>query len=77
MLFRSHTLLLKLSCFWAVAAVTKDSPLMMAESQMLTSVQFSSIQSLSCVRLFATAWTAAHEASLSIQLLEFTQTHVH
>ena len=39
--------------------------------------QFSSVQSLSCVRLFATPWTAAHEASLSIQLLESTQTHVH
>ena len=29
-------------------------------------VQFSSIQSLSCVRLFATPWTAARQASLSI-----------
>ena len=29
-------------------------------------VQFSSFQSLSCVRLFATPWTAAHQASLSI-----------
>ena len=28
--------------------------------------QFSSIQLLSCVRLFATLWTAAHQASLSI-----------
>ena len=28
--------------------------------------QFSSVQLLSCVRLFATAWTAAHQASLSI-----------
>ena len=28
--------------------------------------QFSSIQSLSCVRLFVTPWTAAHQASLSI-----------
>ena len=28
--------------------------------------QFSSVQSLSCVRLFATPWTAAHQASLSI-----------
>ena len=27
---------------------------------------FSSVQSLSCVRLFATPWTAAHQASLSI-----------
>ena len=27
---------------------------------------FSSVQSLSCVRLFVTPWTAAHQASLSI-----------
>ena len=32
----------------------------------LKSVQFSSIQSLSRVRLFATPWTAKHQASLSI-----------
>ena len=30
------------------------------------SSQFSSVQSLSCVRLFVTPWTAAHQASLSI-----------
>ena len=29
-------------------------------------VQFSSVQSLSCVWLFATPWTAAHQTSLSI-----------
>ena len=34
-------------------------------------------QSLSCVRLFATPWTAAGQASLSITNSEFTQTHVH
>ena len=32
----------------------------------LSSVQFSSVQSLSRVWLFATPWTAAHQASLSI-----------
>ena len=32
----------------------------------ISSVQFSSVQSLSCVRLFATPWTAARQASLSI-----------
>ena len=32
----------------------------------LEPVQFSSVQSLSRVRLFATPWTAAHQASLSI-----------
>ena len=38
----------------------------------------SSVQSVSHVRLFATPWTAAHQASLSInQLLEPAQTHVH
>ena len=30
------------------------------------SIQFSSVQSLSCVQLFATLWTVAHQASLSI-----------
>ena len=35
----------------------------------------SSVQSLSHVRLFATPWIAARQASLSIP--EFTQTHVH
>ena len=34
---------------------------------MLTmSVQFSSVQSLSCVQLFVTPWIAAHQTSLSI-----------
>ena len=36
------------------------------------SVQFSSIQLLSCVRLFVTPWIAAHQVSLSI-----TNTRVH
>ena len=31
-------------------------------------VQFSSVQSLSCVRLFATPWIAARQASLSITI---------
>ena len=34
--------------------------------QISTSVQFSSVQSLSHVQLFATLWTAAHQASLPI-----------
>ena len=29
-------------------------------------IYFSSVQSLSCIRLFATPWTVAHQASLSI-----------
>ena len=32
----------------------------------ITIIQFSSVQSLTCVWLFATPWTAAHQASLSI-----------
>ena len=32
----------------------------------ISSVQFSSVQSLSCVQLFVTPWTAASRASLSI-----------
>ena len=34
--------------------------------EFLTPVQFSSVQLLSCVQLFATPWTAARQASLSI-----------
>ena len=34
----------------------------------ISSVQFSSFQSLSCVQLFATPWVAAHQASLSITI---------
>ena len=33
---------------------------------LFSSIQFSSVQSLSRVQLFATPWTAAHQASLSI-----------
>ena len=32
----------------------------------LSAIQFSSVQSLSCVQLFATPWTAARQPSLSI-----------
>ena len=40
--------------------------------------RFSSGQSLSCVRLFVTPWTAARQASLSItKPSEHTQTHVY
>ena len=41
-------------------------------------VQFSSVQSLSCVQLFATPWIAARQASLSIANSRSSpQTHVH
>ena len=41
--------------------------------------QFSSVQSISHVRLFATPWTTARQSSLSVhhQLPELAQTHVH
>ena len=32
----------------------------------ISSICFSSVQSLSCVQLFSTPWTAAHQASLSV-----------
>ena len=34
------------------------------------------VQSLSHVPLFATPWTAAHQASLSVSLLELAQIHI-
>ena len=37
----------------------------------------SSVQSLSCVRLFATPWISACQAYVHDKLLESTQTHVH
>ena len=42
----------------------------------VSSVQFSSVQPLSHIQLFATPWTAAH-LPVHHQLPEFTQTHVH
>ena len=41
------------------------------------SVQFSSVQSLSCVQLFATPWITAHQASLSITNSRSSLRHVH
>ena len=39
---------------------------------------FYSVQSLHCVQLFATPWTAAHPGlPVHNQLLELAQTHVH
>ena len=40
--------------------------LQLVNSLVTKNLQFSSVQSLSCVRLFVTPWTAAHQASLSI-----------
>ena len=37
----------------------------------------SSVQWVSCVRLFATPWTAARQVPVHDQLPELAQTHVH
>ena len=47
------------------AGVSKDASLILGYGRSL-GVQFSSVQSLSHVRLFVTTWTAARQASLSI-----------
>ena len=47
------------------AGVEPASPALQVDSLSL-SHRFSSVQSISCVWLFATPWTAAHQASLSI-----------
>ena len=47
-----------LQCYWINLLVLIVCGFLMAS--------FSSVQLLSCVRLFATPWTAAHQASLSI-----------
>ena len=40
-------------------------------------LRISSVQLLSCVRLFVTPWTEAPQASLCITIPEYTKTHVH
>ena len=40
------------------------------------SKQFGSVQSLSCVRLFVTPWTAACQASLSIYIITITSQRI-
>ena len=50
----------KLRAFYLVSSLT------LFRNKVTTSVQFSSVQWLSRVRLFATPWTAARQASLSI-----------
>ena len=39
--------------------------------------QFSLVQSLSDVQLFATSWTAVYQASLCFTISQFSQIHVH
>ena len=60
--------------FWEGSKITADADcsheikrcLLFGRKVMTNLVQFSSVQSLSHVRLFVTPWTAVHEASLSI-----------
>ena len=52
-------------CFyWRIIALQNFA--VFCQASKWISHQFSSAQSLSCVRLFATPWTAARQASLSI-----------
>ena len=44
--------------------------LMMTKADIAIAIQFSSVQSLSRVRLFATPWIAACQASLSIDITQ-------
>ena len=48
---------------WGISRISRASIRM---ERVLGELQFSSVQSLSRVLLFATPWTAAHQASLSI-----------
>ena len=50
----------KLRAFYLVSSLT------LFRNKVTTSIQFSSVQWLSRVRLFATPWTAGRQASLSI-----------
>ena len=45
--------------------------------QIMASSPITSVQLLSCVRLFATPWTAIHQVPVHYQCLELTQTSVH
>ena len=57
------------SSSWSISpqrTVSSSSAWDLSISCLKTRVQFSSVQSLSRVQLFATPWTAAHQASLSI-----------
>ena len=79
-------------CFWTMELETLGSLLASKEIKPVNpkgnqpwifigrTDQFSSVQSLSCVQLFVTPWTAAHQASLSItnsqSLLKFMSTEL-
>ena len=54
------------TCVFCVSCIGRQIPYHWATSEVNCCTQFSSVQSLSCVQLFATPWIAAHWASLSI-----------
>ena len=64
-LFLSVSLLLYL--IWTIL-VLKYCDFQFYKWQTISQIQFSSVQMLSCVRLFATPWTAACQASLSFAI---------
>ena len=60
------TLLMGMQTSTATMENSVEIPSKTGNRTAISSVQFSSVQSLSCVRLFATPWIAARQASLSI-----------
>ena len=63
---RIHLDLLGKICDKALVWVSQPCFILKVQSEILYMFQISSVQSLSRVRLFATPWIAAHQASLSI-----------
>ena len=51
---------------WSFCFCTMGSIVHLSQEEKVSKVQFTSVQSLSCVRLFETPWTTARQASLSI-----------
>ena len=86
---RKHVLQSPSLCLFTTILIHRDDDISVSKSislQLLTcfcpingflSGMLSSVQSLSNVRLFATPWTAACQASVHHRLPEFTQAHVH
>ena len=65
-IFSTPTCTTKVTFFQLIWSLNALCPFFNKELGDTVSVQFSSVHSLSCVWLFATPWTAAHQASLSI-----------
>ena len=63
-----------LSETYLILLVTREMQIKKQIEKHYIPIQFGSVQSLSCVRLFVTPWTAAG-LPVHHQLLEFTQTH--